>query len=598
VLTAFVAWSALAADAPVPKCPYVPFDRQALLQRLSANAEAVAPSAATSGRRRAVRTDGPLPVSNFIDTFINSKLQKTGVMPTVIAGDEEFLRRVTLDLTGEIPDRATVEAFVADPSSKKREQKIDQLITSDAFTDRWTMWFGDLVQNVLASTIPLYYPGRNAYYSSIRDSIRNHKPYDQMVRELIANTGDSVSGAPANYAVRQFNGGPPEDLFDNLATFSFDKFLGVPLLCVSCHSGAGHLESVNTYLRGRSRQEFWQTAAFFSRTRLRFTVYPDPLSPKEQLNTCFLTESDTGRYDLNTTDGAKSPRVPAAGQPDYAMPKFVLSGEEPQAGESYRVAFARILTSNRQFARATVNDLWKEMFGLGIVEPAHGFDLAKLDSQPTHPELLETLSSQFISSGYDLRSVLRAIAMSSTYQLSSRYTPGAWNETWVPLYARHYPRRMMAEMLFDAVVKSTGVSVSIDVRGMQPVARSMQLPDTSEPNGKTPIGRFLNSFGRGNRDDAPRTSESSIMQTLGIMNDPLVTTRVRRDSANSTVGRIVAATSDPGAIVDELYLTTLNRRPTAAERQTAIDELSAGPIGERAEDLQYALLNTLEFLFN
>ena len=585
----------MAAGVPPPECPYSGphFDREALIHHLSANAEAVAPTPA--GRRRAVRQPATLPVANFIDTYIGAKQQKAGVLPADRSTDEEFLRRVTLDLTGEIPDAATVERFVAETSPKKRELKIDALLTSDAFADRWTMWFGDLVQN---SSVFLFYNNRNAYNAWIRDSIRNGRPYDQMVRDILATSDDSIDGKSANYVARQYAGGPNQDTYDNLATFAADRFLGMPLLCVSCHNGLGHLESVNTYLRGKSRNDFWRTAAFFSRTDLGWTWYPDPLDSKERILTYHVADNQTGRYELNTTTGNKSARAPAAGQPAYVLPAFILNGEEPRSDESYRVAFARILTGHRQFARATANVLWKEMFGLGLVEPANGFDLAKLDTQPTHPELLEALADNFISSGYSLRSLLRTIAMSNTYQLSAKYRAAPWSETMVPLYARHYPRRLMAEMIFDAVVKATGVGTSIDAKGLPPVAKAMQLPEPLEPDGRTPIGRFLNTFGRGDRDEKPRTSESSILQVLATMNDAFVTTRVRQDATNSAVGRIVTSTTDPGSIADQIYMATLSRKPTAEERQIAIDDLRDGPLGERAEDLQYALLNSLEFLFN
>ena len=596
-------WSsvAFAAEVPPATCPYpVPLaDRQEIWHRVSAFAETVAPTTAANGRHRAVRPPVVLPVANFIDSYIVAKLNQAGVTPTSIAGDEEFLRRVTLDLTGQIPEPAAAGAFVADPSSGKRAEKIDQLLASDAFVDRWTMWFGDLVQNVqYASNIFLFYNGRNAYYSWIRDSFRNGKPYDQMVRELLSGSSDSVSGSPANYVARQFSTGPPQDLYDNLAANAGQKFLAMPLLCISCHDGRGHLEGVNTYLRNRSRRDFWQTAAFFSRTELSAKTYDDPLGPYGIVSTYFIKDNTTGRYELNTVDGNKTPRTHASDQPDFVLPAFILTGEGVGANEPYRAAFARLLTGNRQFARATVNRLWKEMFGVGIVEPADAFDLAILNTQATHPELLEALTDAFISSGYNIRSLLRLIAVSNAYQLSSRYNPGPWSEAWVPLYARHYPHRLPSEMIFDAIIESTGVGASMSVVGAPPVARAMQLPDTTEPGAQTPIGRFLNQFGRGNRDDSQRTTDSSILQALALMNDSIVTTRVQRSTPNSLIGRVLASTSDPGTIADQIYVATLSRKPTASERQIAIDSLAEGPLDERAEDLQYALITSLQFLCN
>src|SRR5205085_11662009 len=133
-----------------------------------------------------------------------NKMRQDGVVPTTVAGDEEFLRRVTLDLTGQIPDSATVQTFLADNGADKRARKIDQLLASDAFVDRWTMWFGDLVQNVQVSANVREFPqGRNAYYTFIHDSIQANKPYDQMVREILAAKGDSFANGGSDYWVRQ-----------------------------------------------------------------------------------------------------------------------------------------------------------------------------------------------------------------------------------------------------------------------------------------------------------------------------------------------------------------------------------------------------------
>jgi len=256
-----------------------------------------------------------------------------------------------------------------------------------------------------------------------------------------------------------------------------------------------------------------------------------------------------------------------------------------------------MLTADRQFARAAVNYLWKEMFGLGLVEPVNAFDLTKLTTQPTHPELLEALAGDFIAKNYDLRALLRTIANSSTYQLSAKYTPATWQEAWVPDYARRYPQRLPAEALLDAIATATALPPDINVNGAATVHRAMQLPDTTESR-RTANGRFLDAFGRGDRDENKRTNDASISQALSMLNDPIVTTRVRRATKGSTVSAVLASTNDPGTIADKLYLATLSRNPTASERQLAIDYLRSGNLGDRAEDLQFALINSLEFLFN
>jgi hypothetical protein len=606
VLSALLAGAAPAfgaADCPVGGKAVSPhLEREQLYRTLSLNAETVA--AATSSKRRSVSKPAggfkALPVANFIDTHIAAKLEKDKVSATDIAGDEEFLRRVYLDLTATLPTPAEVQAFVADPAEDKRARKIDALLKSDAFVDRWTMWFGDLVQNVQISTNSReYYIGRNVYYNWIKSSIREGKPYDQMIRELLAGEGDSFEVGVANYVVRQIqNNGPPQDTLDNLATASTETFLGLPVLCISCHDGQGHLELVNWYLRWKTRNDFWKMAAFFSRTTARPVRTTDPNFPNVPIFKINVSSNVAGAYLLNTTDGNKSPRQPAPGQPPTVHPAFLTTGEQPRAGEAYRVAYGRMLTADRQFARATVNYLWKEMFGLALVEPLTAFDLTKLETQPTHPALLEALADELIAKNYSLRELLRAIASSNTYQLSSRYTPSAWSENYVPYFARRYPRRLHAEVLYDAVVSATGVPTQLPIQGMSNVTKAMQLPDPLEGGRRGPVGLFLSNFGRGNRDDVARTNDSAISQSLALMNDPLIMRAIRRSSPGSTVGKVLAVTSDRGMVADQLYLYTLSRLPSAEERQLAIDFLNDGNLNDRAEDLQFVLLNTLEFLFN
>ena len=594
-------WVVLLAVMPAvkPTCPLGPTvvpSPQALYHKLSITTEAVAPS-----RHRAVappKSTFPATV-NFIDSEVFNKMRMDGVVPTAIAGDEEFLRRVTLDLTGQIPDTATVQAFVADTAPDKRAKKIDQLLASDAFVDRWTMWFGDLVQNVTASNnIREYYVGRNAYYNYIHDSIKNAKPYDQMVREIISGKGDSFVNGPSDFWVRQIQtNGPIQDTYDNLAAESGEKFLGMPMLCLSCHNGLAHLDLVNTYLKSKTRYDFWGEAAFFSRTRAQRQPYTDPANPNANLFKYDVEDSlPNGAYQLNTTSGNKTPRQPVNGQ-STVSPAFILTGEGPRPGEPYRDALGRTLTSNQQFSRAAVNYLWKQMFGMGMVEPTNNIDINKLDSQPTHPNLLTLLSNEFIADKYDLRAILKTMAMSSTYQLSTQYTPGNWNESWTPYFARHLSHRLPAEQMLDAIVRATSVPVSFTVNGIGTVTSAMKLPDTLESSRNT-YGRFLDEFGRGNRDDAARSNDTSIAQALSLMNDSqVVVNRVHRATANSTVAKVLASTTDPGTIADQIYLSTLSRRPTAAERQQAIAYLGSGVLAQKTEDLQWVLLNSLEFLF-
>jgi len=574
--------------------------------QLSVTAEAVAPS---GGRHRSVAppkksTITYPPSINFVDTEIFGKMKTDGIAPAPLSSDEEFLRRASLDITGQIPSSAAVKSFVADPAADKRAKMIDTLLASDAYVDRWTMWFGDLVQNVRNTVNSrMSSQGRNAYYGYIRTAIKDNKPYDAMVREILTSSKDSFTDASGgtNYWIRQIQlNGPIQDTYDNLAAHSVEKFMGMPMLCLSCHNGLGHLESVNTYLRTKSRYDFWGQAAFFARTRSVASTQAGNAAAFE------LQLVPNGNYLLNTNSGNKTARTPVNGQ-NNVPPAFFLTGEKPGATEEWRTAYARMLTAHPQFARATVNYIWKEMFTLALIEPTNNIDMNRLDPaklaagqtvQPTHPALLEQLTNEFIAGKYDLKALIRIMAVSNAYQLSTKYTASEWNESWTPYFARHLPHRLMAEELMDAVATATSVPANYTVSPNMPaVQQAMKLPDTLEGGGNP--GRFLDNFGRGNRDDEPRDGDPSIVQALGMMNDnTMILPRVRRTTNGSTVQKALAAGSDPAVITETLYLATLSRYPTDAEKTQAVAYLKSGTLAQKTEDLQWALINTLEFLFD
>ena len=554
--------------------------------------------------------------ANFIDDEILGKMEANGVHSAPLSSDAEFLRRVTLDLTGRIPDAATVTSFLNDRSSDKRARQIDALLASDAFVDRWTLFMDDLYRTTaFPDSGRLGAAGRNLLHSYFVTSIRSHKPYDVMARELITGTGDNYQVAPANFPLRNLqSNGPIQDSYDNLAATTGSVFLGAnALFCTSCHNGSGHLDAINLWGAGVKRQDFWGMSAFYARTSYKGVN-------TQMGNYEFLVgENPTGDYRLNTTTGNKTVRDGTWTTPTgltAITPTFLLTGGKPMAGEGYRAAIARMVTAHPQFAKATVNYLWKELFVLGIVDPADSFDLARQDPsnpppspwtiQPTHPNLLVRLGTEFQSSGYDLRSILRLITSSNAYQLSSFY-PGTWSDAYAPYFARHYVRRLGAEMMFDAITKATNVTISLPVSGFaSPVTSAVQLPDTNEPQGRTPptntaVRNFLDTFLRGNRDTDPRSYEGSISQALSSMNDPtIVTNRIKNATAGSAVNKLIAASSTPQAIVTSLYLSTLSRLPSVSENTAALALFSAPNANKTsvAEDLQFVLLNKLDFLFN
>ncbi len=250
-----------------------------------------------------------------------------------------------------------------------------------------------------------------------------------------------------------------EDTADEIAIRTTKMFLGVNLECVSCHDGKGHLEKINLWLSGRKRSDVWRQANFFGNT------YIAPVFGRVPQ---FMVKDTARGYDLTTASGLRPMRDKRA---DITA-TFILDGLHAEPGEKPREAYARLLTSNPQFARATVNLIWAELMGVGIVDPPLDFDLARQDPakpppapwtiQPSNPELLNELAADFREHGYDLRRLIRLIVSSRAYQLSTRFE-GNWKEGYENYFVRRQARRMSAEQTWDGIGQLTGVFPTITV---------------------------------------------------------------------------------------------------------------------------------------
>ena len=544
---------------------------------------------------------------NYVDDEIFGKMDADRVPSAPLSSDAEFLRRVTLDLTGRIPDADTVVAFLADPSADKRSRMVDALLASEGFVDRWGLFYGDLFMSTAYSVSGRLWPaGRDAYHAYFRNAVRSGKPWDVMARELIGATGVHTTDGAVNYIARQTqDNGPIQDTYDNLAAFTSATFLGMnAVFCTSCHNGQGHLDAINLWGSVVKRQDFWGMAAFFSRVNVSKSGFT---------SSDFYTVSERtagAAYLLNTTTGNKTSRAYsyytttpaglASIEPAYLRTPLNPAGGAPLPGETYRQALGRLVTGDPQFARAAVNTLWKEMFKVGIVEPVDGFDPMRQDpaspppgswsTQPTHPALLAKLAQDFAAHGYDLRYILGVMAKSSAYQLSSFY-PATWRDSYAPYFARHFAQRLMAEEIFDAIVKATNVPLGVV---------AMQLPDTTEPVVDL-NGRLLAPFLRGNRDGTPRVNAFSVPQALNMLNNNQITIRAKSALPGTAANKLVTANATAPQIVTSLYLQTLSRYPTPAETALCLSIFTTrngGSTASFANDLQWVLLQKLDFLYN
>jgi hypothetical protein len=540
-----------------------------------------------------------LTARNFIDVHIFGKMRRDGVPHAPLAGDLEFLRRVTLDLTGRIPSPAEVLSFAADSSPEKRGRVIDRLLASEAFVDKWAYFFMDLFRaNGKMGR------GQNLFHYWMKENLRVDRPYDDVARSVIAAAAKSnhVVAASSVIAREHVQGkAQPDDgadlgmvhqldTDDELAILYGKTFLGINLSCISCHDGQGHLEKVNVWLSRKKRSEFFQNTAFLGRSR--YLMYWEDGKPQSGE---FLIDDGNPGYD---TRGESMIRVKRFG--GSKDPAFLLTGETPRAGAEPREELARMITSHPQFARATVNLFWKQLMAVGIVEPHDEFDLARQNPanvpagwelQPSHPELLDALATDFRKNGYSIKHTLGAICRSSAYQLSAQFS-GEWKDAYSRYFARKFVRMLTAEELHDAIALATGRSGKFKFGDTQ-VEMAMQL---SGPGGDADLKYFMQTFGQSNRNNPPKPLSGSPLQPLLLMQSPVVNDRVLA-AKDSRVQRLLETYQDNARVVDELFLATLSRPPASGEKEIAMAAL-AGDRVKGAQNLQWALINLTEFFFN
>ena len=548
----------------------------------------------------------PVRRNNYIDDFIFDKLERDGIPHAPLSSDAEFLRRAHLDLIGRLPEVDKARSFLKDTDPDKRSRLIDELTgarvdpaaadhPSHPYLDRWTYFLCDLFRTTQGEVGP---KGRNLFWDYLNTALLLDVPYDQLVTEMLTATARSNwESAPANYLARNHAddadglGVNHEDSIEDIAISSTRNFLGINLECIACHDGAYHLEKINLWLSQKKREEFWRQASFFGGIRM---------SRGFGIGQEFPVQDAPHRYDLKYPSVKRMKRYSAD-----TTPTFLLDGERARPEEDLRRAYARMLTSHPQFARATANLIWTELMGVGIVDPPFEFDLARQDPdnpppspwtiQPTHPELLDALGKDFAESGFSLRAIIRRIAKSSAYQLSSRF-PGRWRPQYARYFARRNARRLSAAQLHDSLCQATGVFPEIPIMGTDlKVKYVMQTRGPYDLQGELKV--FLAAFGRSNRDVADKSLAGSTVQASLLLNSDLIKEKVQADRGRLKALLKGEPLKSNRSIVEELFLATLGRLPREEEQRLGVAQIERYR-ESGAEDLLWSLLNTKEFLFN
>ena len=504
--------------------------------------------------------------ASYVDRLVTAQWRQLRLQPSPPADDATFLRRLWIDVTGMLPTPEHVRAFLASENPGKRSAEIDRLLESSEFVDMWTQKWGDILR------LSREWLGEKAmwtFHRYLRHSIRDNVPWDEVVRQLVAGTGDSGREGPPNFFRLQNVFNQPELWPTTAAESTAQTFLGVRMQCARCH---------NHPLDRWTQADYYSMVSFFSQVRAK-------QSPEG-----YVVIHDRGAGEIDHPRlGKAMPSKPLA---DEAMP-----ADAPLSRRQY---LARWITApeNPYFARVTVNRIWQHFMGRGLVEPV---DDLRSSNPPTNGLLLDALADDLVRHGFDTRHLMRNILLSGVYQLSSVATEA--NRDDLQFYSHYLPRRMTAEQILDSLGTATGVRETFS--GLPPGVRAQQLPDTKIPS------TFLDTFGRPLRRvascECERVQQVNMAQALELMHSGVLHDRVTTDEA--LVARMLVEGRSDEAVLQEIYLRTLSRPPSGEESAALLGQYGelddATPAEGRAavyreffEDLLWAVLNSKEFLFN
>lgn len=500
---------------------------------------------------------------NFIDELVFGNLRRLGIPPSPVCDDSTFLRRVSVDIAGHQPTVEETRVFLADKSPDKRAKLIDSLLSSAGYADYFANKWAAILRN---KRLDKGTPASFAFHSWLRDGLLSNKHYDQLIRELLAATGEAVSNPPVAWYNQVKT---PEQQLEDVAQL----FLGVRMNCAQCHH--------HPFERW-SQHDYYALSAFFSQIGRR----PTPVAGQSVI----FHKRGIALAENKKTKAQVKPA--GLGGPELEIP----------ADDDPRLSLADWMSdkSNPFFAKSLVNRYWKHFFNRGLIEPE---DDIRDTNPPSNPELLEALAQHFKDNGYDLKAVVRAITTSAAYQLEAM--PNAVNAADRQNFSHFYPKRLNAEVLLDAVDQLTGAST--DFADLPAGTRAIALPD----NSYNKSSYFLTVFGRPEGDsvcECERVQSSSLSQSLHLMNAAEVKGKLSKPGGRAAN---LAKSPDDNASIAEIYAAALSRDPKESELKTALEFLSrprfdskgvqieAGKARTAAyEDLLWALINTKEFLYN
>ena len=500
---------------------------------------------------------------NFIDERVIEKLRELNLPPSPRCSEEEFIRRAFIDAIGVLPNPAETVAFLNDKSSTKRDTLIESLLKRPEFIDYWTYKWSDLL---LVNSNKLPVNQMWAYYQWIRHNVEQNTPWDAMVRDLVTATGSTLENGAGNFFILH------DEPTKTAETVSV-AFLGMSIACAKCHNHP---------------MEKWTNDQYFAFSNLFARVRAKNGGVKDEQVIFSATDGDL----VQPLTG--KPQAPA---PLDAAPVSMTSIQDR------RMVLAKWLTApeNPYFARSITNRVWANFFGVGLVEAV---DDLRMTNPASNEKLLSEAAGHLIKNSFDLKSLMRVILQSQTYQRSS--VALAENKADKRFYSRYYPRRLMAEVMLDAVSQVSGAPTAFETnrrnankKNGEPYPmgyRAVQLPDSNTTS------YFLNTFGRPDRErtcECERTNEPSMAQALHIANGDTLNKKLAQPG--NRLDQLIKSGKSDAEIVDEACLLAVSRHATPPEQQRMKEMLSSAQPDEKRqalEDLFWGLMSSRDFVFN
>jgi hypothetical protein len=489
---------------------------------------------------------------NFIDDAVYARLSKLRMTPAEMCSDDDFVRRVFIDTIGLLPTLAEYEQFQNDTHSDKRTRLVDSLLARPEFTDLWTMKWGERLQaRSIVSASASHQKATVRYTAWLHRQIETETPMNEVIHRLIAAKGTWIENPETNF----YRERDPKLLMENMSQL----FLGARIQCAQCH---------NHPFDRWTQNDYYGMVAFFARTQKKSC---------EDMMDVLVFEAPDGETSHPVTQ-------------KQVAPKFLGGALATTADRERRTVLADWLTApdNRLVARNLANIYWQHFFGVGIIDPV---DDARVSNPPSNPELLDALAARLVAVDFKPRAFIRDILLSRTYQHSSQ--DNETNRADTRNFSHSYPRRILAEVLWDCLTQATGY-FDDGFYFERPGTRAVQIGD----GGITTT--FLSTFGRSKRE-TPCTcevkSQPTLSQALNLINGTSITHCIER---GKNLPAWTAQEKDPQQVIRRLYLTSLSRLPSESETAAFTEVLRTHKGGPRIalQDIFWAVLNSNEFIFN